>query len=103
MTTEEKPARSRVRVARLLKGCSLATLAVLLVAIGSCAATVKGFVVVDGANGPVGPPIVLGPGGSFTVPALLPGSYLVRYGTEEREIASKRVTAPAANVVIEVP
>ena len=64
---------------------------------------VQGFVVVEGTNGPVGPPVVLGPGGAFTVPALPPGSYLVRYGTEEREIASKRVTAPAANVVIEVP
>jgi hypothetical protein len=64
---------------------------------------VTGIVVVDGANGPVGPPIALGPRGSFTVSSLPPGSYLVRYGTEEREIASKRVTAPAARVAIEVP
>jgi len=38
MTTEEKPSHGSVRATRFLKGCALAVVAVLLVAIGSCGA-----------------------------------------------------------------
>lgn len=38
MTTDENPPRASVRMTRFVRGCSLATLAILLVAIGSCAA-----------------------------------------------------------------
>jgi uncharacterized GH25 family protein len=41
--------------------------------------------------------------GSFTIGSLQPGPYLLRYGNDERTFATKTATAPANNVVIELP